>query len=83
MLSRPEIDHALHRAETNGPDADQVWRDDSGQVWHRFSVAYTIGDRSFTTSLWAHDLDDAERRLMALRATAKIAGQVYSERALG
>lgn len=82
MLSRPEIDHALHRAETNGPDADQTWRDDTGQVWHCFSVDYTVGDRSFTTSLWAHDLDDAELRLAALRANARIAGQIYSERCL-
>lgn len=82
MLSRPEIDHALHRAETNGPDVDQMWRDDTGQVWHRFSVIYTVGDHSFTTSLWALDAEDAERRLAALKATAKISGQIYMERTL-
>lgn len=80
MISREEIAHATHRAERNGPDADQTYRDDAGVTWYRFAVDWQCDGRTFSTHIWATSPDDAERRLAALRSNAVVAGQTYSER---
>jgi hypothetical protein len=83
MISRSEISHAIHRAETRGPDAEHVTRDDLGRTWLRFAVDWTCDGRNYSTHLWATDAADAERRLQALRGSAVIVGQVVMERDVG
>jgi hypothetical protein len=80
VISSSEITHAMHRAEVNGPDADQLHRDDLGRTWKRFAVDWQCDGRNYTTHLWAFDEKDAERRLQALRSNAVVVGQVYAER---
>lgn len=75
MISRGEIAYLTDRAETNGPDADQC-----ADGFFRFAIDWTCDGRTYTTHLWATDAADAERRLMALRGNAVVAGQVYVER---
>lgn len=80
MISRPAIDHALHRAATTGPDAENVYVDDAGTAWLRFAVDFECDGQTFTTHIWAQDAADAEWRLLSLCATGRVAGQVYAER---
>lgn len=75
MISRGEIDLTMHRAATRGPDADQVAGD-----FYRFAIDWTCDERTYTTHLWATDVADAERRLLCLRGSAVVAGQVFVER---
>lgn len=75
MISRSEIALHLHRAETRGPDADQ--RTEDG--FFRFAIDWKCDERTYTTHLWARNAADAERRLLALRSTGVVAGQVYHE----
>ena len=80
MLTRSEISLHLHQAETRGPDPDCVTRDDYGRTWSRFAIDWTCDGRNYSTHIWAMDAADAERRLLALRNSAVVVGQVYAER---
>lgn len=80
MITSSEIAYLTHRAETNGPERDQVCKDDAGRTWLRFAIDWTCDGRTYTTHLWATDAADAERRLLALRRNAVVVGQVYAER---
>jgi hypothetical protein len=80
MISSGEISLAMHRAETRGPDADCIHRDDLGHTWLRFAIDWQCDGRTYTTHLWARDAADAERRLQALRGSAVVVGQIKAER---
>ncbi|MGX9443887.1 hypothetical protein ACWX0K_15095 [Nitrobacteraceae bacterium UC4446_H13] len=80
MITSSEIAYLTHQAETRGPDADCITRDDSGRTWSRFAVDWTCDGRNYSTHIWATDAADAERRLHALRSNAVVVGQVMAER---
>ncbi len=78
MITSGEIAILSSRADVR--EADHHYRDDAGGDWYRFVVDWTCDDRTYSTHIWARDLADAERRLLALRTTARIEGQVKAER---
>jgi photosystem II stability/assembly factor-like uncharacterized protein len=80
MITSGEISLHMHRAETRGPDAAQLCRDDFGQQWARFAIDWQCDGRTYTTHIWAVDAADAERRLQALRSSAVVVGQIKAER---
>jgi hypothetical protein len=69
MITRDDL-----KAPTR-PDADQQW---SG--WNRYAIDWRFLERTYTTHIWATDLADVERRLVALKAGAVVVGQVFVER---
>ena len=80
------IDIAAARAERderlNGPDADQICiivSDGKAEKWFKFSVAFLIDEAEFTFHIWALSIADAQRRVLAIRETAVVSGQIVSE----
>jgi hypothetical protein len=68
--------------KSNGPDADQtciIVKDGKPQKWFKFSVAFNIDDAEFTFHIWALDFADADRRVAAIKSTAKVSGQIMAE----
>jgi hypothetical protein len=61
------------------PDADQTLSL-GGVGWNRYAIDWRFLERTYTTHIWATDLADAERRLVALKAGAVVVGQVFVER---
>jgi hypothetical protein len=62
----------------HGPDPAHVWRDEQGVKWLEFCCEFRDGDKTYGFSIWATDFADAERRMALLRASAVVAGQLYT-----
>lgn len=60
----------------NGPDAEFKFQDDKGLLWYTYVASFEFGPDTFTFTFWATDIDDAAEKLKALRANAKLDGQV-------
>lgn len=62
------------------PDPAHVFTDAQGQTWCEFAVTFVDPEGvEFCFALWALDHNDAERRVKALRETATLDGQIFSE----
>jgi hypothetical protein len=62
----------------HGPDAAHVYVDGMGVKWFEFTCSYKDGDKEFGFTLWATDFADAERRMVCLRETGRIDGQLHT-----
>lgn len=63
----------------DAPDARHVMAVDASGIWCEYSCSYTDHkgvEMCFT--IWANGIEDAERRVMAMRESAKIDGQLYT-----
>lgn len=76
------IDLAAERARRDGPDAGCVAIGPEGDRYLLFVVDFGFEGRAFSVELWARDWAEAERRVVALRATAELAGQVVAREPL-
>lgn len=69
-----DINHLL-----NGPDKENIYQDDEGVIWYKFSCSYPYGDKEYSFGIWARDQDDADKRMDVIRAMAKVDGMILSE----
>jgi hypothetical protein len=67
------------RPRVDEPDGTCRLRDERGTEWFKFGVDFTVDGVEFGFFIWALDRDDAERRVAAIRETAWVIGQVFSE----
>tara|TARA_R110000868_G_scaffold15379_1_gene70224 strand:+ start:111 stop:374 length:264 start_codon:yes stop_codon:yes gene_type:complete len=66
------------RSRRDGPDPEHVFLDDHGQKWYKFVVDYEDVDRTYSFIIWAHDMEDAQRRLALIKDNSEITGQIYT-----
>ena len=59
------------------PDLEHIAQSPSGETYYRFSVVYDHEDAECCVDIWAKCFADAERRLAALKRTARLDGQIY------
>ena len=71
------IDLNEERNKRIGPDPEHVFLDDHGQKWYKFVIDYDDGDRPYSFIIWAHDMEDAQRRLALIKDNSEITGQIY------
>ena len=59
---------------------DQIeWTDEDGVQWHKYTCEYIDGrGRRMGFDLWGTSDADAEERMTALRATAKVEGRILA-----
>lgn len=72
------IDLTQERAKREEPDSGHVMKDEFGRPMFSFLLDYQAGDDEWSTTIWAYDHEDAERRVRAMRDTLVVAGQIFS-----
>ena len=63
------------------PDAEFVCvipTDGQPVKWFKFSYAFSHEGKEYSFDIWAKDFADAEQRLVSLKATAVLSGQLYA-----
>jgi hypothetical protein len=76
------IDLAAERDKRNGPDAEHVRKDDFGRTLYRYLLSYEMdGETWGGVDVWAYSMDDAQKRVDAMRATVKLDGQAMRSQA--
>lgn len=73
------IDLTAERNKREAPDEQFVRRDEYGRSIYCFSVEYDFAGAEYVTQVWAYDMADADARVAAIRNSARVAGQLYSE----
>lgn len=68
----------MQRHELMQPDPEHVRDDGEGGHLFEFMVDYPFDDGVQSVSVWAHDFEDAERRLKAIQSSAEVVGKLYS-----
>jgi hypothetical protein len=66
-------------AAADRPDHDYVSIDQNGQEIYKFALQYHWNDKTWAAEIWAYSLDDAERRVQAMRQSLIVSGQLYSD----
>ncbi len=70
----------LERAKRDAPDPDFVKRDDFGREMFTFLLEYKFDGGTWSTTLMAYDMADAEARVAAMRESLELRGQVFTTR---
>lgn len=79
-MSETPIDLNAERNKRAAPDAEHIRKDDFGRPMYRFLIEYEMDGSKWTgVHVWAYSWEDAEKRLAALKSTAKLDGQAMSE----
>ncbi|NTG94246.1 hypothetical protein [Rhizobium rhizogenes] len=73
------IDLASERDKRDGPDPEFVTTDECGRKMFAFRAEYRIDGSTFGIHFFAYDFGDAERRILAMRETLSLSGQIYCE----
>jgi hypothetical protein len=72
------IDLQRIKADREAPDADLMQRDDYGRPMYSYGLEYRMDGQTWTVSLMAYSLEDAEQRAQAMRETISVYGQIIS-----
>lgn len=73
------IDLQKVKADREAPDADCTCRDQYGRPMFRFGVEYEFEGKLWDFHIDAYSLEDAERRVAAMRENQAVYGQTYRE----
>lgn len=73
------IDLAAERNKREQSDPQFVHQDDYGRPLYAFGVEYTFEGNQFTFHLIAYSFEDADAKVAAIRDSAKVYGQIFSE----
>jgi hypothetical protein len=73
------IDLTRIRADREKPDKEFIRRDQHGIEMYQFSLEYSMDGKTWSNELWAYSVEDAERRVKAMRGTLTVAGQLYAK----
>lgn len=71
------IDLSERRNTADRPDAEYVRKDDFGRPLYCFLLDYEMDGDSYSAEVWAYTAEDAERRVMAMRHSLTLMGQMY------
>ncbi len=71
------IDLNAERSKREQPDPEFVRQDEYGRPIYCFGMEYEMGDKRWSTEVWAYDWADAENRCAAMRDSLKVFGQLY------
>jgi hypothetical protein len=69
------IDLSAERNKRTGPDAEHVRKDDFGRPMYRYLLSYEMDGETWAGDVWAYSMDDAAKRVDAMRASVKLDGQ--------
>lgn len=73
------IDLAAERNKQSQPDPEFIRHDEYGRPLYSYGVEYQLGERTFTFNIWAYSWVEAEANVVAIRDSAKVYGQIFSE----
>ena len=72
------INLSAERDKRNGPDKAHTRLDDEGRILYEYALDYRMDDAHWSASIWAYSMEDAERRVSAMRHSLTLSGQVYT-----
>jgi hypothetical protein len=67
------------RERRDGPDPQHLMPDDGGRLMARYACQFRMNDRTWCESIWAYSTEDAEARVVAMRESLVVCGQIYAE----
>ena len=76
MADEP-IDLAAERNKREEPAPENVLVDDFGRKLYRFLCSYDLGPERYIFHLWAYDLEDADKKIQAIKESGQVDGQVF------
>ncbi len=59
------------------PNAGFIDFDDENRPMFLYSVDYKLDGSRFGVDLWAYSVDDAQKRIAAIKRSAEYSGQIY------
>jgi hypothetical protein len=77
------IDLSAERNKRSGPDAEHVRKDELGRPLYRYLLSYEMDGEWAGLDVWAYSMDDAQRRVDAMRASVKLDGQAIRSEPYG
>lgn len=72
------IDLSERRNAKDRPGEDCVRTDDYGRPLYLFALEYEMPDGTYATDVWAYSFDDAEARVLSMRQSLSVLGQMHS-----
>lgn len=66
------------RHDRERPDPEFIKRDDFGREMFLYTLEYEFDGGNWATELWAYSFEDAEARVVAMRASLTCKGQLYT-----
>jgi hypothetical protein len=73
------VDLQATRQRRNAPDANCVSEDAQGKAIQLFAVEFHMDGRTFADEIWARDLADAERTVVAIRDSLRVVGEMVAK----
>lgn len=73
------VDLCAERDRRGGPDADFVHLDEHGRKLFVYVLDYEIDGSIFSIHMVARSMEDAERRVEAMKTSLVLKGQLYRE----
>lgn len=72
------VDLGAERNRREAPDVEHVRHDDFGRTLFCYLLSYDFADSQWSAQVWAYSMDDAEKRVEAMRESLRLDGQLYS-----
>lgn len=72
------IDLNERRNAADKPDGDFVRKDDYGRPLFFFLLDYEMDGGHWGAEIWAYSAEDAEARVLAMRGSLTVMGQVFT-----
>lgn len=63
---------------TAKPAPEMLKTDQHGRLMAKFLLEYTMDGKKFAADIWAYSIEDAERRVEAMRESLTVVGQLYA-----
>lgn len=72
------VDLGEFRSRRDKPDADCVRKDEYGVEMQLYTLEYDFSGGRWSIELWAYSMEEAELRVIAMRESLILLGQVVS-----
>lgn len=72
------VDFNERRSAKEYPDAEFVRQDEYGRKLYLFLTSYDLGSDQYGSELWAYDLEDARKKVSAMRESLRIDGMAFA-----
>lgn len=73
------IDLTAERNRRAEPDPKFIRKDDYGRPLYKFALSYRFDGRQWAAHVWAYSWEDAEQRVIGMRQSLTVDGQIFSE----
>jgi hypothetical protein len=71
------IDLTERRNAAAQPDPEFVRKDEYGRPLYCFTLSYQMDGSTYATEVWAYNIDEAKKRVQAMRETLTYEGQLF------